>query len=54
MKTMKVYAPCQFQLVPYDEAVKEFLDISEDFQGRDVLKYTCAFCGQEHSSNVFG
>ena len=50
----KVYSPCERELRLYDEVVAEFIDISEDFEGRDSLVYKCALCGQEHTSNVYG
>jgi hypothetical protein len=32
----------------------EFLDISEDIQGRDIMTFTCPVCGETHSSFVLG
>jgi len=35
-----------------DSEKVEFLDISEDFQGYDVMKFKCPHCGKEVESHV--
>lgn len=37
-----------------DEETVGFIDIYEDFQGRDVLTFTCPLCGKQHKSLRFG
>lgn len=37
-----------------DEDMVEFVDIEEDFEGRDVLTYKCPICDQIHRSKRFG
>ena len=47
-----VYQVCTSSRVPFPSV--EFLDISEDIQGRDVVTYRCPACGQKHTSFVIG
>jgi ribosomal protein L7Ae-like RNA K-turn-binding protein len=37
-----------------DEDQVEFVDISEDIEGRDVLRFVCPKCGQMHDSLRYG
>lgn len=37
-----------------DEQNVQFLNIEEDFQGRDLMTYVCPKCGQEHKSYRLG
>ena len=37
-----------------DEQTVTVLDCSEDFQGRDLLTFTCPDCGTEQRSNRVG
>jgi hypothetical protein len=32
----------------------EFINISEDMQGKDVMTYVCPECGDDHQSHVYG
>jgi hypothetical protein len=50
--TVTVLLPCNGERLP--EADVKFLDISEDVQGRDVLRFECPRCGQTHDSLRFG
>ena len=50
--TIMVILPCRNERVP--EASVEFLDIAEDFEGRDVLTFRCPSCGEVHTSLRFG
>lgn len=43
-----VMVPCIKDWV--DETKVEFIDISEDIQGRDVLTYKCPICEKIHTS----
>lgn len=36
----------------YDTEKVDFLDISEDFQGRDVMTFMCMVCVTEQESNI--
>lgn len=46
----KVLLMCNKQ---YHDADKvEFLDISEDISGRDVMTFTCPTCGVSHDSLI--
>lgn len=47
-----VNAPCQSRKIPEDSV--EFIDIEEDFQGKDILTYKCPLCGEEHRSYRLG
>jgi len=47
-----VVLSCSHDRVPEDEV--EFEDISEDPQGRDVLKFKCPQCGKSHESYRLG
>ena len=33
-----------------DERTVEFVDIEEDFEGKDVLTFRCPQCGEQHRS----
>ena len=37
-----------------DEKNVEFVDISEDFEGRDRLTFVCPDCGENHTSFRLG
>ena len=37
-----------------DEKTVEFLDISEDIQGRDLITFVCPECKKEHRSYRLG
>ena len=30
-----------------------FLNIEEDFYGRDLMTFTCPECGERHQSNIY-
>ena len=47
-----VVLSCNQDRVPETEV--EFLDISEDIQGRDLLTFKCPECGEEHTSYRLG
>jgi hypothetical protein len=32
----------------------KFLNIEEDFQGRDVMTFECKLCGETHKGMVYG
>jgi hypothetical protein len=52
------YRPIQVRLECTGEFVEEseveFLDISENIFGEDVMLYLCPVCGEEHESKRFG
>lgn len=37
-----------------NEKETEFLDISEDIQGADILTFKCLTCGEKNSSRRYG
>lgn len=37
-----------------DESAVEFLDVEEDFQGRDLVTFRCPACGETHQSYRLG
>jgi len=37
-----------------DEDTVEFVNIEEDFQGRDLLTFVCPVCGKEHKAYRLG
>jgi hypothetical protein len=45
-----VYLECDKVWVSVDDV--EFLDIEEDFQGRDLMTFHCPRCDREHQSLV--
>ena len=47
----KIMLPCIHEWINTGEVT--FLDCSEDFEGRDVLKYRCPECGEIHESVVY-
>jgi hypothetical protein len=47
-ETVWVMTPCRNEWV--SEELVEFIDISEDIQGRDLLTYKCPFCAETHTS----
>jgi len=47
-RPIQVYAACRGEFI--DEVDVEFVDISEDIQGRDLLKFKCPLCGEVHES----
>lgn len=44
-----VYASCCNEKIN-EEEIMEFINISEDFQGRDILTYKCPLCDEIHKS----
>lgn len=46
-----VKLPCSGDFESVDNV--EFLNIEEDFQGRDVMTFGCPMCGNHHKSLVF-
>lgn len=51
-REIEVYLPCTDEYLPEDQVV-EFLNIEEDFEGRDVLTFKCPRCLQVHKSQRF-
>ena len=51
-KIIRVYARCIMAYI--DEVDVEFVDVQEDFEGKDVLTYICPHCLEEHQSKRFG
>ena len=49
---VEVLLECNDEYVPEDQV--EFLNIEEDFEGRDVLTFKCPVCGERHQSHRFG
>ena len=45
---VSVILPCTGDKVKEEDV--EFLNIQEDFQGRDLLTYVCPECGEQHDS----
>ena len=37
----------------YETEEVEFIDISEDFSGRDLMTFKCKECNTEQESNVY-
>lgn len=51
-RTIYVNLKCNKERVPEKDV--EFVDIEEDFEGRDVLTFVCPVCGETHKSLRFG
>lgn len=51
-RKVKVVLSCNGDYVNEDEV--EFLDICEDFQGRDKVTFVCPECGETHTSYRLG
>ncbi len=49
---VRVVLPCTGERVPEDQVT--FEDIEENFEGRDVLTFTCPRCGDTHKSLRLG
>lgn len=50
-REIEVYLECTDDYIP--ECEVEFLNIEEDFEGREVLTFKCPECGQVHKSPRF-
>jgi len=50
-REIEVYLECTDDYIP--ECEVEFLNIEEDFEGREVLTFKCPECGQIHKSPRF-
>lgn len=48
-KQIKVYRSCDKQWID-EEVAGDFVNIEEDFQGRDKLTFKCVRCGRNHTS----
>lgn len=51
MREVEVLLECNDDYLPEDQV--EFLNIEEDFEGRDVLTFKCPNCGKVHRSHRF-
>lgn len=51
-RTINVILSCTGEYC--DEKDVEFVDISEDIQGRDRLTFVCPECGETHTSYRLG
>ena len=47
-----VILECSGELM--DEQLVTFVDIEEDFEGCDVMTFTCPHCHQDHKSRRYG
>lgn len=43
---------CSSEWIPIQEVAIEFVDVSENVYGEDVITYKCSMCGEIHSSIV--
>lgn len=48
----KTFVTCPLCKERFDSEKVEFIDISEDFQGYDLMKFKCPDCNKEVESNV--
>lgn len=51
-RPIRVMLPCIQEFM--DERKVEFIDICEDFEGRDRMTFKCPSCGKTHTSLRFG
>lgn len=51
-RTIRVYLECSRDLI--DEREVELLDVYEDLQGADVVRFKCQRCGAVHESRRYG
>lgn len=52
IRPIQVVLTCNKEYI--NEEAVEFVDISEDFQGHDVMTYRCPRCGEIHNSYRLG
>ena len=51
-RSVKVILSCNHEYCNEEDV--EFVDISEDIQGRDRLTFICPVCGETHTSYRLG
>lgn len=50
-REVEVFLECSGDYIPEHEV--EFLNIEEDFEGRDIMTFKCPECGKNHKSLRF-
>lgn len=50
-RELEVILECNQEYCPEDEVT--FVNIEEDFEGRDVLTFRCPVCGEIHQSHRY-
>lgn len=50
-RSWEVILECNQEYCPEDEVT--FVNIEEDFEGRDVLTFRCPVCGEVHQSHRY-